>query len=144
MAKTIAIVAAVFFISSLLWSQKEKSYVVFCSFDGKDTTEAYSINESRLLTLPECNPLQNVLPLSADSAIRIAERYIKRRYSENKFVFGSIGLSRFADRITYYPSGYAKDWVYIVSFEYNGKGHSQSVPILLDGSVVYSGNESFK
>lgn len=132
------------FVATTLYSQTEKKYIVLWSGSGKDTTEAHTVTESRLSSLPECNPLLNVVPLSADSAIRIAERYIKRRYPEDRFVFGSIKLDRFANSTEYFTAGYARDWVYLVFFEYNEKGFSQAVPVLLDGSVVYSGNETFK
>jgi hypothetical protein len=134
----------ILFVTTSLYSQIEKRYVVLWSSNGKDTTEVYAVTASRLSNLPDCNPLLNILPLSIDSAISVAERYIKRRYPEDRFVFGSISLTHFADSVKYFTTGHAKDWVYIVQFEYNEKGYSQAVPVLLDGSVIYSGKEGFR
>ena len=134
-----------FLVTFNLYSQEEKKYILLSSGeDNKEPTEVYAVTEAQISKLPECNPLKEDLPLSAENAIKIAEKYMKRRYPDLKFVFGSINLSRFTNSKNYYSSGKAKDWCYLVFFEYNEEGYSQAVPVLLDGTVVYSGNESFK
>ncbi|MNO06083.1 hypothetical protein D3C81_2277050 [compost metagenome] len=52
-----------------------------------------------------------------------------------------VSLQRFAAGAAPQSEGAARAWVYLVSLDYNAKGWTQMVPVLLDGSIVLSNSE---
>ncbi|MGO4554941.1 hypothetical protein AB4Y84_12100, partial [Stenotrophomonas sp. 2YAF22] len=57
------------------------------------------------------------------------------------FVVSEVSLQRFTAGAAPPAEDAARGWVYLVSLDYNAKGWTQMVPVLLDGSIVLSDNE---
>lgn len=114
-------------------------FLILSSGDQKGINqEAWFVTKSKLMTLPEYNPLLGNPPLSCDRAIMLAYQHILQRYPAETFTLKNITLFRFADKMFPFPSPIRNDWVYLVSFQYHTDGFVQMVPVLLSGEIVFS------
>lgn len=128
------------FAGAPVWAG-ERHWTVLASGDDATTQERWQVTDSRLRALPAFDPARDEPPLSLHQATALALAHARQRYPGDAFVVTEVNLQRFAQGTTPYPETTARDWVYLVNLEYNGKGWTQIVPVLLDGTVVISDRE---
>lgn len=136
-------IAAVLLLSALanpLAMAVERQWTVLASGDDVQTHERWQVSESRLRTLPAFDPARAEPPLSVHQATAAALAHARLRYPGDVFVVSEVSLQRITAAAHDVPD-VARAWVYLVSLDYNAKGWTQIVPVLLDGSVVLSDNE---
>ncbi|QKW56684.1 hypothetical protein [Stenotrophomonas sp. NA06056] len=137
--------AAVALLLSVLMSLPvmagERQWTVLSSGDGDDTHERWQVSATRLRALPAFDPVRAEPPLSVHQATAAALAHARLRYPADAFVVSEVSLQRFAVGAAPDPGDAARDWVYLVSLDYNAKGWTQMVPVLLDGSIVLSDKE---
>ncbi|WP_223482558.1 hypothetical protein [Stenotrophomonas sp. OVS01A] len=119
----------------------ERQWTVLFSGDGDDTHERWQVSGTRLRTLPVFDPARAEPPLSVHQAAAAALAHARLRYPGDDFVVSEVSLQRFAAGAAPQSEDAARGWVYLVSLDYNAKGWTQMVPVLLDGSIVLSDNE---
>jgi hypothetical protein len=113
-----------------------KKWLVLSSGDGTKNTEEWYVDENLLLSLPSYNPVEDNPPVTPQKAVKIAERHAFERYHNRHWVVTSIELKRFAQDT--FHNGPAKDWVYLVSLQYNYNDATQIVPVLLNSTILPS------
>ncbi|MDT9580440.1 hypothetical protein RS982_03865 [Stenotrophomonas indicatrix] len=119
----------------------ERQWTVLSSGDGDHTHERWQVSGTRLRTLPAFDPARAEPPLSVHQAAAAALAHARRRYPGDDFVVSEVSLQRFTAGAAPQSADAARGWVYLVSLDYNAKGWTQMVPVLLDGSIVLSDNE---
>ena len=139
------IASAAFLLSALLSPPVmagERQWTVLSSGDGADTHERWQVSGTRLRTLPAFDPARAEPPLSVHQATAAALAHAHLRHPSDDFVVTEVSLRQFSTEGAV-PQGEdaARGWVYLVSLDYNAKGWTQMVPVLLDGSIVLSDKE---
>ncbi|MGG6342031.1 hypothetical protein ACQ5SA_02130 [Stenotrophomonas indicatrix] len=119
----------------------ERQWTVLSSGDADNTHERWQVGATRLHTLPAFDPARTEPPLSVHQATAAALAHIRLRYPGDDFVVSEVSLQRFTADAAPPTEDAARGWVYLVSLDYNAKGWTQMVPVLLDGSIVLSDNE---
>lgn len=119
----------------------EHQWTVLSSGDGDHTRERWQVSGTRLRTLPAFDPARAEPPLSVHQAAAAALAHARLRYPGDDFVVSEVSLQRFTAGAAPQSADAARGWVYLVSLDYNAKGWTQMVPVLLDGSIVLSDNE---
>ncbi|MEG0185076.1 MAG: hypothetical protein RR704_16700 [Stenotrophomonas sp.] len=119
----------------------DRNWTVLASGDDLETREQWQVSDTRLRALPVFDPARAEPPLSPHQATALALAHAQQRYPGDAFVVTEINLQRFAHGTTVYPETAARDWVYLVNLEYNGRGWTQIIPVLLDGTLVSSDRE---
>ncbi|MDH6329345.1 hypothetical protein M2299_000145 [Stenotrophomonas sp. 1278] len=119
----------------------EHQWTVLSSGDGDHTRERWQVSGTRLRTLPAFDPARAEPPLSVHQAAAAALVHARLRYPGDDFVVSEVSLQRFTAGAAPQSEDAARGWVYLVSLDYNAKGWTQMVPVLLDGSIVLSDNE---
>jgi hypothetical protein len=119
----------------------EGQWTVLSSGDGDDTHERWQVSATRLHTLPAFDPARAEPPLSVHQATAAALAHASQRYPSDDFVVSEVSLQRFTAGAAPHTEDAARGWVYLVSLDYNAKGWTQMVPVLLDGSIVLSDSE---
>lgn len=119
----------------------ERQWTVLSSGDGDDTHERWQVSATRLRTLPAFDPARAEPPLSVHQATIAALAHARLRYPSDDFMVSEVSLQRFTAGAAAHTEDAARGWVYLVSLDYNAKGWTQMVPVLLDGSIVLSDGE---
>ncbi|WP_223485676.1 hypothetical protein [Stenotrophomonas indicatrix] len=119
----------------------EHQWTVLSSGNGDHTRERWQVSGTRLRTLPVFDPARAEPPLSVHQAAAAALVHARLRYPGDDFVVSEVSLQRFTAGAAPQSEDAARGWVYLVSLDYNAKGWTQMVPVLLDGSIVLSDNE---
>jgi len=119
----------------------ERQWTVLSSGDDADTHERWQVSGTRLRTLPAFDPARAEPPLSVHQATAAALAHAHLRYPSDDFVVSQVSLQRFTAGAVPLTEDAARGWVYLVSLDYNAKGWTQMVPVLLDGSIVLSDEE---
>ncbi|MGE8283644.1 MAG: hypothetical protein ACN6PX_07255 [Stenotrophomonas lactitubi] len=119
----------------------ERQWTVLSSGDADDTHERWQVSATRLHTLPAFDPARAEAPLSVHQATAAALAHARLRYPSDDFVVSEVSLQRFTAGAAPPAEDAARGWVYLVSLDYNAKGWTHMVPVLLDGSIVLSDNE---
>ncbi|MBA0098602.1 hypothetical protein WH218_05965 [Stenotrophomonas indicatrix] len=119
----------------------EHQWTVLSSGDGDHTRERWQVSGTQLRTLPVFDPARAEPPLSVHQAAAAALVHARLRYPGDDFVVSEVSLQRFTAGAAPQSEDAARGWVYLVSLDYNAKGWTQMVPVLLDGSIVLSDNE---
>lgn len=119
----------------------ERQWTVLSSGDADDTHERWQVSATRLHTLPAFDPARAEPPLSVHQATAAALAHASQRYPSDDFVVSEVSLQRFTAGAAAPAEDAARGWVYLVSLDYNAKGWTQMVPVLLDGSIVLSDSE---
>ncbi|QII29244.1 hypothetical protein G6052_11120 [Stenotrophomonas maltophilia] len=119
----------------------ERQWTVLSSGDGGDTHERWQVSATQLHTLPAFDPARAEPPLSVHQATAAALAHARLRYPSDDFVVSEVSLQRFTAGAAAHTEDAARGWVYQVSLDYNAKGWTQMVPVLLDGSIVLSNSE---
>ncbi|WKL17234.1 hypothetical protein QYQ99_06870 [Comamonas testosteroni] len=139
------IASAAFLLSALLSPPVmagERQWTVLSSGDGADTHERWQVSGTRLRTLPAFDPARAEPPLSVHQATAAALAHAHLRYPSDDFVVSEVSLLRFTtEGAAAQGEDAARGWVYLVGLDYNAKGWTQMVPVLLDGSIVLSDKE---
>ena len=141
---SVLIASAAFLMSALLSPlvmAGEHQWTLLSSGDGVDTHERWQVNGTRLRTLPAFDPARAEPPLSVHQATAAALAHAHLRYPSDDFVVSEVSLQRFTEGAAAQGEDAARGWVYLVSLDYNAKGWTQMVPVLLDGSIVLSDKE---
>lgn len=138
------VASAAFLLSALLSlpvMAGERQWTVLSSGDDADTHERWQVSGTRLRTLPAFDPARAEPPLSVHQATAAALAHAHLRYPSDDFVVSEVSLQRFTAGAAAQGEDAARGWVYLVSLDYNAKGWTQKVPVLLDGSIVLSEEE---
>lgn len=122
----------------------ERHWTVLASGGGDDTEERWQVSGTRLPTLPAFDPARAEPPLSVHQATAAALAHARLRYPGDDFVVSEVSLQRFAAGAAPQSEDAARGWVYLVSLDYNAKGWTQMLPVLLDGSIVLGENEQLQ
>ncbi|WP_340569389.1 hypothetical protein [Stenotrophomonas sp. G106K1] len=119
----------------------ERQWTVLASGDDDHTHERWQVSATRLHALPTFDPARAEPPLSVHQATAAALAHARQRYPSDDFVVSEVSLQRFTADAAAHAEDAARGWVYLVSLDYNAKGWTQMVPVLLDGSIVLSDTE---
>jgi len=112
---------------------KNNYFTVLSSGDENVMNEFWGINKEYIKFLPEANFNQ----IDISKIIKNSTAHLNKRYPNIELNLIELKFERINDKDLLDN----KNWIVLLTYQYNKLGYTQMIPMLIDGRIVLSNNE---